>query len=86
MDDQSARAVRTLLKLNRVSVQFLDSLWNFDTSACMEKHDITYALSCLVMNEMGAVQEVLPPHRAPQIPSAEDDVARCHIATSNGGA
>lgn len=57
MDDQSARAVRTLLKLNRVSGQFLDLLWNFDTSACKEKHDVIYALSGLATNRLPAPQD-----------------------------
>ena len=57
VDDQSARAVRTLLKLNRVSGQFLDLLWNFDTSACKEKHDVIYALSGLVTNRLPAPQD-----------------------------
>jgi hypothetical protein len=48
VDDLSTRALTSLLKVNRVSGQFLDLLWNFDTSACKEKHDVLYALSGLV--------------------------------------
>lgn len=57
MDDQSARAVRTLLKLNRVSGHYLDLLWNFDTSACKEKHDVIYALLGLATNRLPAPQD-----------------------------
>jgi hypothetical protein len=57
VDDQSARAARTLLKLNRMSGHFLDLLWNFDTSACKEKHDVIYALSGLITNGLPAPRD-----------------------------
>ncbi len=37
------------------------------------------------MREVREVREVLPTRLAPQILSVEDDVARCHITTFNGG-
>ena len=45
-----------MLKLNRVSGRLLDLLWDFDNSACKEKHDVIYALLGLVTNELPALR------------------------------